>query len=295
MSKPDLNLLYTLEAILSECSVARAAKRMGLSPSAMSRAVARLREVTGDPLLVRAGRGLVPTPRALELRDIVSQRLMDVEQLLQPAQLPDMTTVERLFTIRASDGFAETFAPALLDRIAHEAPLIRLRFTQKLDRESTYLRDGTVDLETGVIATVTSPEIRIQSLFVDRFVGVVRKGHGLSKGTVSVTDYIEAQHVHFSRRGMAAGPIEQTLSAIGKGRSCALTVGGFAAALSVANNTDLVATVPERHTASLRKDMASFELPFDVPTFTVSMMWHPRMDADPAHRWLRNCIRTICS
>src|SRR3954463_10361127 len=108
MSKPDLNLLVTLDVLLAEGSVARAARRLSLSPSAMSRALARLREATGDPLLVRAGRGLVPTPRALELRDTVGQLVHDAEVVLRPAQVLELKTLNRTFTLRTSEGFVET-------------------------------------------------------------------------------------------------------------------------------------------------------------------------------------------
>ena len=100
MPKPDLNLLVTLDVLLAEGNVARAAQRLRLSPSAMSRALARLRETTGDPLLVRAGRGLVPTPRALELRDQVSQLVQDTEAVLRPAGQPDLGQLVRTFTLR---------------------------------------------------------------------------------------------------------------------------------------------------------------------------------------------------
>ena len=111
MSLPDFNLLVTLDALLAEGSVARAAQRLRLSPSAMSRALARLRETTGDPLLVRAGRGLVPTPRALELRERVSQLVQDTEGVLRPAAKLDLSRLVRTFTLRTSEGFAETFGP----------------------------------------------------------------------------------------------------------------------------------------------------------------------------------------
>lgn len=137
MPRPDLNLLVTLDVLLTEGNVARAARRLHLSPSAMSRALARLRETTGDPLLVRAGRGLVPTPRALELRERVGQLVHDTEAVLRPAQAPDLAQLTRTFTLRTSDGFAETFGPALITRVAAEAPGVRLRFVQKPDKDST--------------------------------------------------------------------------------------------------------------------------------------------------------------
>src|ERR1700675_3249298 len=150
MSTPDLNLLVTLDVLLAEGSVARAAQRLRLSPSAMSRALARLRETTGDPLLVRAGRGLVPTPRALELRERVGQLVQDGEAVLRPAEKLDLRKLVRTFTLRTSDGFAENFGPDLMTRVGKDAPGMRLHFVPKPDRDSAPLRDGTVDLETGV-------------------------------------------------------------------------------------------------------------------------------------------------
>src|SRR5882724_11600496 len=182
MSTPDFNLLVALDVLLQEGSVARAAQRLRLSPSAMSRALARLRETTGDPLLVRAGRGLVPTSRALELRERVSQLVDDGEAVLRPAEKLDLKQLVRTFTLRTRDGFVESFGPGLIARLGKEAPSLRLRFVQKTDKDSAPLRDGTVDLDTGVVGKTTGPEVRVQALFRDRFIGVVRKGHPLSRG-----------------------------------------------------------------------------------------------------------------
>ena len=181
MSSADFNLLLTLDAVLAEGSVARAARRLRLSPSAMSRALARLRETTGDPLLVRAGRGLVATPRAMELRERVAQLVPEVEAVLRPSTAPDLRRVVRTFTLRTSEGFVENFGPDLLRRAAAAAPGVRLCFVQKTDKESAPLRDGTVDLETGVVAGTTGPEVRARALFVARLVGAVRMGHPLTK------------------------------------------------------------------------------------------------------------------
>src|SRR3954467_7565537 len=122
MPTPDLNLLVTLDVLLADGSVARAARRLRLSPSAMSRALARLRETTGDPLLVRAGRGLVPTPRALELRERVSQLVQDAEAVLRPAETLNLQQLVRTFTLRTSEGFVENFGPGLIARIAAKRP-----------------------------------------------------------------------------------------------------------------------------------------------------------------------------
>lgn len=294
MSTPDLNLLATLDVLLQEGSVAGAARRLQLSPSAMSRALQRLREAMGDPLLVRAGRGLVPTPRALELRARVGQLVDEAQAVLRPAVALNLNALVRTFTIRTSEGFVETFGPSLIARVGREAPGIRLRFVQKLDRESTPLRDGTVDLETGVVGKMTGPEVRAQALFRDRFVGIVRTGHPLDQGEITLSDYLEGNHVSVSRRGIDKGPVDDVLEALGLERRIVVAVGGFSTALALARASDLIATAPERHTTALRAGMRTFPLPFSMPEITVSLLWHPRMDADPSHRWLRACIREIC-
>lgn len=295
MSRPDLNLLLTLDVLLTECNVARAARRLRLSPSAMSRALARLRDTTGDPLLVRAGRGLVPTPRAQELREQVSRLVQEAQGVLRPAELLDPSRLSRHFTLRTSDGFVEYFGPALIALAQREAPGVRLRFVQKPDKDSAPLRDGSVDLETGVIGAASSPEIRTRALFRDRFIGVVRAGHPLAGGKVTAARYAAGQHVLVSRRGLDKGPIDEGLRALGLARDIAVIVAGFSDALSLARGSDLIASVPERHTGNLRAGMHSFALPVEVPALTVSMLWHPRMDADPAHRWLRECVRQVCA
>lgn len=295
MSRPDLNLLLTLDVLLTECNVARAARRLHLSPSAMSRALARLRDTTGDPLLVRAGRGLVPTPRAQELREQVSRLVQEAQGVLRPAELLDPSRLSRHFTLRTSDGFVEYFGPALIALAQREAPGVRLRFVQKPDKDSAPLRDGSVDLETGVIGAASSPEIRTRALFRDRFIGVVRAGHPLARGKVTAARYAAGQHVLVSRRGLDKGPIDEGLRALGLAREIAVIVAGFSDALSLARGSDLIASVPERHTGNLRAGMHSFALPVEVPALIVSMLWHPRMDADPAHRWLRECVRQVCA
>ncbi|MDB5556662.1 MAG: transcriptional regulator, LysR family [Rhizobium sp.] len=295
MSIPDLNLLVTLDMLLAEGSVAGAARRLRLSPSAMSRALQRLREATGDPLLVRAGRGLVPTPRALELRERVGPLVDEATAVLRPAEALDLGQLVRTFTIRTSEGFVETFGPDLIARVGQEAPGMRLRFVQKLDRDSALLRDGTVDLETGVVGKITRPEVRAQALFRDRFIGVVKIGHPLEQRETTLSDYAAGKHISVSRRGNDRGAIDDALAALGLERQIITAVGGFSTALSLARASDLIATVPERHTAALRGGMHTFPLPFSMPDITVSLLWHPRMDADPAHRWLRACVREACA
>lgn len=295
MTTPDFNLLITLDAVLAEGSVARAAQRLRLSPSAMSRALARLRETTGDPLLVRAGRGLVPTPRALELREKVSQLVQEAEAVLRPAETPNLKQLARSFTLRTSEGFVENFGAELIARVNAEAPGVQLCFLQKPDKDSKPLRDGTVDLETGVVEDSTSPELRTRALFRDRFIGVVNIEHPLSQGEMTLERYMAGNHINVSRQGLAKGQIDEALSPLGLERNITTIVGGFATAVALARTSDLIASVPERHTGNLRAGMHSFPLPVATPEFTVSMIWHPRMDADPVHRWLRSLLLDICA
>jgi DNA-binding transcriptional LysR family regulator len=295
MSRPDLNLLVTLDVLLAEGSVARAARRLRLSPSAMSRALARLRETTGDPLLVRAGRGLVPTPRAIELREQVPPLVQGAEAVLRPAQALDLARLTRTFTLRTSDGFVENFGPALVARVGSEAPGVRLRFVQKPDKDSAPLREGSVDLETGVVEPTTGPELRARVLFRDRFVGVVRAGHPLARGRVTAARFAAGRHISVSRRGSERGNIDEAMQPHGIVRAIATIVDAFAGAVALARGSDLIATVPDRHTGNLRAGMHTFSLPFPLPEFTVSLLWHPRMHADPAHRWLRGVVLESCA
>jgi len=295
MARPDLNLLATLAVLLAEGNVARAAERLRLSPSAMSRQLARLRQTTGDPLLVRAGRGLVPTPRALELRDRAGALVQEVESVLRPARTLDLARLERTFTLRTRDGFVENFGPALLARVAAQAPGVRLRFMPKPDKDNAPLRDGSVDLETGVVGQRTGPEMRAQALLRDRFVGVVRAGHPLARGRVTPARYARGEHIVVSRRGEDRTAIDDALDSLGLARRVVTIVDAFASALALARETDLVASVPEHHTGRLRAGMHTFELPLALPAFTVSLLWHPRMHADAAHRWLRDCVREVCT
>ena len=295
LSSPDLNLLVTLDVLLAEGSVAGAARRLRLSPSAMSRALARLREITGDPLLVRAGRGLVPTPRADGLRMRVHDLVQEAQAVLRPVEQVDPSSLVRTFTLRTADGFVENFGPRLIARLGEEAPGVRLNFLQKPDKDSGPLREGRVDLETAVVDASIGPEMRTQALFRDRLVAVVRADHPLARGRLTVQRYTEARHVIVSRTGHDEDAVERPFLPEELKRRIVTVVTGFAAALSLARRADLVATVPERHTAALRVGMVTLPVPSPSAGFTISMLWHPRLDGDPAHRWLRSVVRDVCT
>ena len=221
----------------------------------------------------------------------MSRLVEDGQAVLRPAEKLDLKHLVRTFTLRTTDGFVENFAPDLIARVERDAPGVRLRFVLKPDKDSTPLRDGTVDLETGVVTTTIGPEVRMQALFRDCFIGVVRGGHPLSRGKITPSRYAAGRHITVSRRGLGTGGIDEALNRLGLEREIVTTVGGFSTALALARTSDLIASVPERHTGNLRAGMHSFPLPVATPEFTVSLLWHPRMDADPAHRWLRAHVR----
>lgn len=303
MDSVDLNLLLALDALLTEGSVTGAARRLGLSTSAMSRTLTRLRSATGDPLLVRAGRGLVPTPHAAELRERVHELTQDAHAVLRPAVAGlDLATLKRSFTIRSNEGFVESFAAPLVAAVTTVAPHVRLHFAPKPDKDVRALREGIVDLEIGVLGK-SGPEVRLQALFRDHFVGAVRAGHPLlKKGKITAERYAACGHVVASRRGLAKGPVDKALADRGLARTVVAVMPGFRAALAVASKSDLVAQVTSTFFNAIQAgrigptptEVRSFSLPVRTEVITISQMWHPRLDADPVHRWLRGLVLTIC-
>ncbi len=293
----DLNLLPALEALLSEGSVTGAARRLGLSVSAMSRTLARLRAATGDPLLVRAGRGMVPTPRAAALRERVGGLTAEVLAILGPSPQPlELGTLERAFIIRANEGFTALFSAALLTAVMQAAPRVQLRFVPKPVKDAAPLREGRIDLEIGVPGE-GGPELRTRLLFRDRFIGAARLGHALLAAPVTPERYAACRHVVVSRGEAFLGPVDDALAALGLRREIVAVVPGFPDALRIAARSDLVALAPRSCLAASQADttgLAGFALPVATPELRISAQWHPRMDADPAHRWLRETVAGVC-
>ena len=296
----DLNLLTALDVLLAERSVTKAAQRLGVSPSAMSRTLSRLRIATGDPLLVLAGRTLVPTPHAEQLGERVHELARHARAVLQPDnRTVDLATLERTFTIRANDGFVDLVGPSLMTAIAQTAPHIRIRFVSKPDKDAQALREGMIDLEVGVLGTA-APELKTRLLIRDRFVGICRTGHPLLT-RVTVKRYVSFSHVVVSRKPHFTGPVDDALALLGQSRVISMVVPTFANAMQIVRHSDLVGLVPHSSLGSaLPGDHAEsagiehFELPVRTPPITVSAIWHPRLHADPAHRWLRDTLLAIC-
>jgi DNA-binding transcriptional LysR family regulator len=184
----------------------------------------------------------------------------------------------------------------LAARTAREAPGVRLRFAPKPDKDVRPLREGLIDLDVGVLGE-SGPEVRVQTLYRDRFVAVVRQGHPLlSEGEITPERYAACDHVVTSRRGKIAGPVDDALAAAGLKRNVAVIVPSFGTALSTAAATDMVALIPASYFEHLRASntLRSFELPVPTEHITISQMWHPRLDRDPAHRWLRGVVLEVC-
>ncbi|MFR9796373.1 LysR family transcriptional regulator [Streptomyces sp. MS06] len=288
----DLNLLLALDVLLEEQSVQGAARRLHLSEPAMSRTLGRIRKALGDPVLVRAGRRMVPTPRALALRAEVSAVVERARALFAAAGDGDLREVERTFTILGPDLIAAAQGPALFARAAAEAPGIRIRFLGESHVDAPFLREGTADLEVGVLDTV-APEVHRETLYRDRMLGVVRAGHPLLEGELTPRRFATAaDHLIVSRRGRLHGPVDTALAELGLRRRVVGSVGTFAASLFAIRNTDLVGLV-SAWSGWLAESLglAVFEVPLDLPALPLGLAWHPRHDADPAHTWLRGVVR----
>ncbi|WP_078593866.1 LysR family transcriptional regulator [Streptomyces sp. NRRL S-920] len=289
----DLNLLLALDVLLDEQSVSGAARRLHLSEPAMSRTLGRIRKALGDPILVRAGRRMVPTPHALAVRAEVGAVVERARALFAGPGAVDLRTVSRTLTILGNDALAAAYGPALFARAAEEAPGVRLRFLGESHMDAPLLRQGIADLELGVIDT-TSPEVHVEHFRDDRMLGVVRPGHPLLQGELTPQRLAAADHLTVSRRGRLSGPLDAALAELGLSRRVVGSVGTFAASLFILLRTDLVGLVTSwARPPADRLGLVTFEIPLDLPPLPLGMAWHPRHDADPAHAWLRGCARDL--
>ena len=294
----DLNLLTALDALLSTGSVTAAAERMHLSTPAMSHTLARIRESFGDPILVRAGRKLVPTPRALALAEPVRALLAQAQALRAPADAESLAALRRRFVVRAPEGIAVVFGASLSQALEVEMPLASLQFLPETHADPGALREGRIDLDVGSFRG-TDPETETQVLSEQTLVGAVRAGHpllkGLKKTPMTAGRYAAARHVGVTPRQGEPSPVDTALGQLGLQRQVALLVPSTFSALIAASRTELVASVPERTARGMAASLglAVFELPVAVQSEPLRMAWHPRHRADPAHQWLRERIRRV--
>ncbi|SES45767.1 LysR family transcriptional regulator [Actinokineospora terrae] len=297
----DANLAVALDALLSEQSVTRAAARLRTSPAAMSRTLARLRRVLQDPLLVRAGQAMVPTPRAEALREEAAAVVRRVEALLTPSGGVDPARLRRTFTVQTADVVGAALAPGLLDLARRQAPGVSLRVLAEEWEAGPALREGRVDLEVGSIDHV-DPETRVEDLVTLRMAAAVRVGHPLTEGPLTPAGLAAADHVTVSRRGRFTGPLDAALAEHGLTRRVVAALPGHLAAMALAATSDLVCLVPTAlpdnppspvsaaaHTLGLRL----LHIPLPLPPLTIAMAWHPRHTTDGAHHWLRTAVRHV--
>ncbi|AMB80097.1 LysR family transcriptional regulator [Pseudomonas fragi] len=297
MQIPDLNLLVALNVLLEEGSVVGAARRMNLSTPAMSRTLTRIRDALNDPILVRSGRGLVPTPRALELREQVRGVVELAHGVFTQSQDSDLRLLERTFSIRANDVFFGVYGGALRQQMALEMPKASLRVVPEGFTDDEALSEGRIDL--AICATNKfSSDIKVQRLFTCPFVGLAREGHPIFDQPITAQRFIAFDHISVSRRGRARGPIDTVLAEQGLERRVSFTTPTFYSAIFALAGADLILPLmPQvllKTLAPMGLKLRPFELPIPLQPVEIFQAWHPRLDNDHAHRWLRRTLKTFC-
>jgi DNA-binding transcriptional LysR family regulator len=286
----DLNLLVALDALLTETHVTRAARRVGLTQPAMSHALARLRQLLDDPLLVRTTRGMAKTPRAAALGPDVRRILGDIETALRPSGPFDPSAVKRTFTIATADYASFVLLPSLIARLEATAPGIDLRVVpipSALPDLASALEDA-VDLALTPPNTA-SPALYQKPLLEDRFVCVVRRGHPRIKTKLTLRRFVAEKHLFIALRGTPGGAVDTALATIGQARRVGVMVPHFTVAPFLVATSDLVLTLAERMARRFAEllPLRLFPTPLEVPGFSIAQVWHARRHKDPAHVWLR--------
>ncbi len=290
----DLNLLVALDALLEENSVTAAADRLNLSPPAMSRTLARIRRATGDDILVRVGRTMVPTPRALELREETRELVRRATAVLTPVHDLDLARLNRHFTVRGHDALLGVLAAPLIARTGATAPNVRLSLLAEPSADQRDPTRGHVDLEIGA-SEPDRPEISSEVVGTDRMVLALRRGHPLAKGKVDADKLGRMSFVTVSRRGRLHGAVDDAFAERGLRRRVIASLPTSAAALEVVSRSDAAVIVAERvcRPASARLGLVVRRLPVELPPAPMVVTWHHRYDGDPAHAWLRGQVREV--
>lgn len=294
MKAYDLNLLTALEALLATGSVTAAAERMHLSTPAMSHTLARIREAFGDPILVRAGRKLVPTPRALELAEPVGRILAQAQALRTGPGRARLSDVQRHFIVRAPDGITVVFGAPLAMALAQAMPRASVQFLPEAHSDIGALREGRIDVDVGSFRDKDA-EVQTVVLSQQPLMGLVREDHALLAGRLTVKRFAVERHVAVLSRPGEPSPVDAALARLGLQRFVALTVPNAYGAAVVAARSPLVACVPQRMAQAMKPGLklVAFELPLEVPTDPMLMAWHPRHGADAAHIAFRDLLRNV--
>lgn len=294
LSGLNLNALVALDALLSERNVTRAARRVGITQPAMSQSLARLRELFGDPLLVRKGRSMVLTPRAEAMLLPLSDALLSVERALQLGMGFDPATSTRIFKVALTDLSVTMILPSILDRISEDAPGVRLQAEPlSSGRLSDKLSSGEIDLVIAVYLG-SAEGLRSEALLVDDYVCLVRRGHALARRKrIRIDDYQAYGHVAYTPVGFVPRPMSEAVPGVASATGIRASVPYLLALPDVVRRTDLVATVPRRLlSAPIDLDgVVTVDAPRELPEVVHSQWWHPRFDLDPAHQWLREQVR----
>ncbi|MEU9450080.1 LysR family transcriptional regulator [Streptomyces sp. NPDC048277] len=282
----DLNLLTALDALLEENSVQAAADRLHLSSPAMSRTLTRIRKATGDEILVRTGRTMTPTPRALAIRDEVRAMVQRAGELLSPARTLDLPNLRRTFTIQGHDALLGELSRRLLAGLA-DAPGVSLRFLAEPATDTADLVRGHADLDVGA-AKPASPGVSHEVVGHDRLVAVFRAGHVLAE-EFDIERFAAADHLIISRRGRLRDGLDDRLAERGLERRVVSVVPTTAIALQTVAHSDTVVVVAASMSARAVADLGlrSHALDLELPSAAVVLSWHSRYDEDPAHGWLR--------
>ena len=287
----DLNLLEALDALLVELNVTRAAARLGISQSALSHRLARLREIFADPLLVGGRGGMVPTPEAQRIGRSIRQPFIELRAAMRGAEPFDPATSARGFVVVSPDYAAFSFLPRFLKLVAKYGQSTSLSVREPWPGMVDALRDGTLDLIAGVDVPAAAGLIRTK-LFQDELVCIVRRGHPRVGKKIDLTAFAELSHLVVTRDPQGGGLVDGLLAARGVERHIAMRVPYHLAAPFIVARSDLVTIT----TLALAKDAASvlplqiFRCPVPLPMLIVTMVWHERNQNDPAHRWLRELM-----
>jgi DNA-binding transcriptional LysR family regulator len=290
----DLNLLVVLRALLTERHVTRAASRIGLSQSATSHALSRLRELYGDQLLVRSGKSLRLTPRAERLLPLLDRGLSDLKATVDPEPVFDPRTARRSFTIGTADYGQAVVLPELLRVLEREAPHIELSSLTFPNLEELVIA-GTLDLSLDVVSPGSHSRLRVERLFSDDFVCVMRKGRDKRPRKLSLEQYLKLRHLVVAPSGTPGSLVDTELEKRGLSRQVALRVSSFLVAPIVLGQTDYVSTLPRRLAESVapRHRLTLMTPPIELQPFTLGIVWHPRLESDPAQAWLRGVVARV--
>lgn len=293
----DLNLLVTLQALLVEKHITRAASRLHKSQPAVSHALAHLRRLFDDPLLIRRGGHLELTARATELLHPLNDALGQIGTLLEPPQF-DPTKAKRVFRLAMSDYGSRVLLPGLTRAFRAMAPGVELLVSQA-SRESMLadVRESEVDLALGVFPGKQSDELRQHTLFSESFVCVADSSSIPEKGIADLDGWLKRPHVLVAMRAGNDNEVDRALSKLGVQRQISVALPHWSVASDLIAGTDLILTVARRSLDSVERDgrLRLFEPPFDIPQFDFKMIWHPRRESDTAHTWLRQMIMRVAN